>query len=227
MPLPAQQGSLWATRSCWCSLTIKSGFRGGCRNAAIAAAHQVDVPRGRNSVEGNALRTAVLDGPLAFRMRRVAAARANECGLQIFNFPQLAARLAGGFKCPIAPDILEPAVQDALGERALGKSGVSLNCQGSHARSQRLCRKPGMLTSIWRLPPRAEGRRACSTLPSLSSGCNRLFVCAPDRDSPDRRSTKAAGSDGASLQALQTTKRRGSRTKSLEVHSPDHRARPC
>jgi len=32
-------------------------------------------------------------------------------GLQIFNLPQVAARLAGGFLYPVTPDILEPAGQ--------------------------------------------------------------------------------------------------------------------
>ena len=70
-------------------------------------------------MEGKALLcTAVVEGPLALRMRRVAAARGDECGLQIFSLLQLAARLAGGFAHPIAPDILEPAIQHALGEKA-------------------------------------------------------------------------------------------------------------
>lgn len=62
------------------------------------------------------IRTAVVEGPLAFQMRRVAAARANECGLQILNLPQLAARLAGGFTMPVTPEHLEPAIQRALNE---------------------------------------------------------------------------------------------------------------
>jgi hypothetical protein len=41
------------------------------------------------------VRTAVVEGPLAAQMRRAAAARANECVLEILNLPQLAARLAG------------------------------------------------------------------------------------------------------------------------------------
>jgi hypothetical protein len=61
-------------------------------------------------------RTAVVEGPLAFQMRRRDAARAGESGLQIFSLPQLAARLAGGFARPITAEILEPAIQVALGE---------------------------------------------------------------------------------------------------------------
>lgn len=62
------------------------------------------------------LRTAVVEGPLAFQMRRFAAAQANDCGLQILNLPQVAARLAGGFVIPASADQLEPAIQKALDE---------------------------------------------------------------------------------------------------------------
>jgi hypothetical protein len=61
-------------------------------------------------------RTAVVGGALAFPMRRVAAARANECGLQILTLPQLAARLSGGFTTPISSEHLDLAVQRALAE---------------------------------------------------------------------------------------------------------------
>jgi hypothetical protein len=50
-------------------------------------------------------------------MRRFAAAREAESGLQILSFPQLAARLAGGFTQPITPEILEPAIQAALKQK--------------------------------------------------------------------------------------------------------------
>jgi len=60
------------------------------------------------------LHTVIVEGPLAFAMRRYEAARAGEVGLQILNLSQLAARLAGGFAQPITPEILEPAIQAAL-----------------------------------------------------------------------------------------------------------------
>src|SRR5437879_3740679 len=60
------------------------------------------------------LRTAVVEGSLAAQMRRAAAARANECGLQIMNLPQLAARLAGGFAAPVTAEVLDPAIRRAL-----------------------------------------------------------------------------------------------------------------
>ena len=60
------------------------------------------------------VRTAVVEGSLAAQMRRAAAARANECGLQILNLPQLAARLAGGFTAPVTAEVLDPAIRRAL-----------------------------------------------------------------------------------------------------------------
>jgi len=60
-------------------------------------------------------RTIVVEGPLAFRMRRIAAARNGEVGVQIFTLPMLAARLAGGFNRAAVSQDLEPAIQQALG----------------------------------------------------------------------------------------------------------------
>src|ERR1700730_14473119 len=59
-------------------------------------------------------RVIVVDGPLAFRMRRLEAARAGDLGLEILTLPLLAARLAGGF-CHLADrDVLSPAIASAL-----------------------------------------------------------------------------------------------------------------
>ena len=63
------------------------------------------------------LHTAIVEGPLAFAMRRLVAANAGDIGLQILRFSQLAARLAGGFVRPITAEILEPAIQAALHEK--------------------------------------------------------------------------------------------------------------
>jgi hypothetical protein len=54
-------------------------------------------------------------------MRRVAAARGNECGLQILSLPRLAARLAGGFTAPVTAEHLEPAILEALDEGKLSE----------------------------------------------------------------------------------------------------------
>ncbi|MFC5323631.1 PD-(D/E)XK nuclease family protein [Bradyrhizobium oligotrophicum] len=59
-------------------------------------------------------RTVVVEGPLAFRMRRIAAARQNEGGVQIITLPQLAARLAGGFTRPAQSEELDRAIRSAL-----------------------------------------------------------------------------------------------------------------
>jgi hypothetical protein len=59
-------------------------------------------------------RVIVVDGPLAFHMRRLEAARACDLGLEILTLPLLAARLAGGF-CRLANrDLLAPAIAAAL-----------------------------------------------------------------------------------------------------------------
>ncbi len=59
-------------------------------------------------------RTIVVEGPLAFHMRRIAAARRGETGVQIMTIPQMAARLAGGFTRPAQSQDLDPAIRDAL-----------------------------------------------------------------------------------------------------------------
>jgi hypothetical protein len=56
------------------------------------------------------MRAAVLD-----------AARRNDHGLRVCAFEQLAARLAGGFICPIDTDALLAAVREALGATTLGE----------------------------------------------------------------------------------------------------------
>src|SRR3984893_9100326 len=58
--------------------------------------------------------SVVVEGPLAFRMRRIDAARRGEAGVQIMTLPQLAARLAGGFTQPARSQDLDPAIRAAL-----------------------------------------------------------------------------------------------------------------
>src|SRR5262245_60147107 len=60
--------------------------------------------------------TAIVQGALAYGMRRTAAARAGECGLQILNISQMAARLAGGFLHLATAETIEPAIREALDE---------------------------------------------------------------------------------------------------------------
>jgi hypothetical protein len=59
-------------------------------------------------------RTVIVEGPLALNMRRIAAAREAEAGVQIMSLPQLAARLTGGFTRPARSEDLDPAIQSAL-----------------------------------------------------------------------------------------------------------------
>jgi len=63
---------------------------------------------------GFSLRTALVQGRLAYAMRRATAARQNEFGLQILTVPQLAARLAGGLKRPASRETIEAGVMAAL-----------------------------------------------------------------------------------------------------------------
>ena len=59
-------------------------------------------------------RVVVVDGPLAFGMRRFRAARANDVGLEVLTLPLLASRLAGGFRHPADRETLSMAVARAL-----------------------------------------------------------------------------------------------------------------
>lgn len=59
-------------------------------------------------------RTVVLQGPLAFRVQRLAAADRGAVGLQFSTMPLLAAPLAGGFLRPAHSEDLESALQTAL-----------------------------------------------------------------------------------------------------------------
>jgi hypothetical protein len=60
--------------------------------------------------------TVVVDGPLAFQMRRWEAVTRRESGVQICTLPMLAARLAGGFYRAAGPLELQPAIARALAQ---------------------------------------------------------------------------------------------------------------
>jgi PD-(D/E)XK nuclease superfamily len=64
-------------------------------------------------------RVIVVEGPLAFRMRRFQAAQDGDLGLEVLTIPQLAARLAGGFSRPADEEVLYPAISMALAEDGL------------------------------------------------------------------------------------------------------------
>lgn len=59
-------------------------------------------------------RVIVVEGQLAFGMRRFEAARANDVGLEVLTLPLLASRLAGGFRHLADRDTLSMAVGRAL-----------------------------------------------------------------------------------------------------------------
>lgn len=80
-------------------------------------------------------RTVIVEGPLAFRMRRLAAARNKEIGLQIMTLPLVAAHLAGGFIRPAGPEHLEPAIRVAIEE-------------GGFAELEQIRRLPGMIRAL-------------------------------------------------------------------------------
>jgi hypothetical protein len=62
-------------------------------------------------------------------MRRFAAAQVNDCGLQILNLSQAAARLAGGFAIAAPAELLEPAIQNAPTTAVLSNSSKYDICQ--------------------------------------------------------------------------------------------------
>lgn len=59
-------------------------------------------------------RTVIVQGTLAYGMRRLQAARTNQSGLHIVTLPQLAAGLAGGFLHVASDDVIEPAIKSGL-----------------------------------------------------------------------------------------------------------------
>jgi hypothetical protein len=80
-------------------------------------------------------RTVIVNGPLAFRMRRFSAVRNAEAGLQLMTLPLLAARLAGGFIRPAGRQELEPAIRLAVAE-------------GGFAELESMLALPGMIRAL-------------------------------------------------------------------------------
>lgn len=95
-------------------------------------------------------RTVVVSGPLAFRMRRLEAARAGELGLEILTLPQLAARLAGGFQRPASADELQPAIRSAL---QIGRFAELDSVRGLPGMARAVART---LSSMWRADQRFQ-----------------------------------------------------------------------
>ena len=88
-------------------------------------------------------RTVVVEGPLAFRMRRWQAARDGESGLQIYTLAQLAARLAGGFYRPALSEEFEPAITEAFAAGGFNEIEAMRQLPGVTRSAQRT------LTQVW------------------------------------------------------------------------------
>jgi RecB family exonuclease len=74
--------------------------------------------------------THVVDGMLALRSARAAAARERAIGREIVTLPLLAARLVGGFATPAGTDVLYPAIQAALASESFGDIGTIAGLPG-------------------------------------------------------------------------------------------------
>jgi hypothetical protein len=75
-------------------------------------------------------RVVIVEGPLAFRMRRLEAARGNDIGLDVLTLPLLAARLAGGFCRVVDRELLAPAIGAGYLPRRRRRSGEGLARSG-------------------------------------------------------------------------------------------------
>src|SRR5229473_1741416 len=75
-------------------------------------------------------RVIVVDGPLAFGMRRFQAARANDVGLEVLTLPLLASRLAGGFRHRADRETLSMAVARALRDGGFAQLEAVRNLPG-------------------------------------------------------------------------------------------------
>lgn len=80
-------------------------------DAAVGTTSKMETGESRETMNR---RTVIVEGPLAFRMRRIVAARLAEAGVHIMTLPQLAARLAGGFSRPARSEDLDPAIRSTL-----------------------------------------------------------------------------------------------------------------
>src|SRR5260370_18215356 len=116
--------------------------------------------------------TVVVEGPLAFRMRRLAAARGSEAGLQILTLPLLAARLAGGFRRPARSQDVEPAIR------------LALDAPG-FAELEAIRELPGMTRSIaWTLSAVWDADLSLSDLPHENARLGDLALIAQRLPTP-------------------------------------------
>ena len=109
-------------------------------------------------------RVIVVEGPLAFGIRRFQAARANDVGLEILTLPLLAARLAGGFRRLADRETLSSAVATALRD-------------GGFQQLDGVRNLPGMVRAALRTLDRAWS--ADLDLDALAAGSARIADAAP------------------------------------------------
>jgi RecB family exonuclease len=135
-------------------------------------------------------RTVIIAGPLAYRMRRAAAARARALGLEILTLPGLAARLAGGFVQPASPDALYGAVRTALADGGFAELDAIRGLPGTARAASRT------LNAAWRadldLATRAAGSPRIADMALLEARVRAALapaaLIAPDlRDAGLRR----------------------------------------
>ena len=91
------------------------------------------------------VKTIVVDGPVAFGMARMKAARSGAHGLQIVDMPRLAARLAGGVTRPATGADVEEAVAAALA------AGGFSELEPVRAMPGMIRAASGSLASAWKL----------------------------------------------------------------------------
>jgi hypothetical protein len=118
--------------------------------------------------------TLIVDGPLALRMQRLAAAREGAVGREILTLPLLAARLAGGFTAPAGADVLYPAIQKAL-------------AAGSFRDLQQVSLLPGMPRAVLQS---LDASTANSALPFGS------HLSGPFRNKPAQKMSRNSGWGG-------------------------------
>ncbi|HEX7947925.1 MAG TPA: hypothetical protein VF495_24880, partial [Phenylobacterium sp.] len=119
------------------------------------------------------LRTIVVDGPLALKMRRLEAADANELGVQILTLPQLAARLAGGFLRAASTEDLERATRSALQAGEILELAPLRDLPGMARATVR------SLERLWRAGYALDGAREPARLADLAQIADRVRESLP------------------------------------------------
>ncbi len=194
--------------------------------------------------------TVIVEGTLAFRMQRVAAARAGDHGRDVATLPLLAARLAGGFSRPADHTTLVPIVARALAELLLKSSKRSRHGRAWRGRCLRaLAARVGRRHSIRRSAlcerpaERSGAHRGLSARASADrrAAASRIFAIARLRASHMRQATVGHSAfppvdlHRPALAAAHRGPRRGRRnhvgrarhTRPKLVSRHDPAARPC